>query len=176
MPADTASTGALTRWRVSSRFAAPDSIVFPDSLPLTVRRDIAEGHVVQSEQSGLVNLTALIGNPAGRQRTNVFGGAGWGVAYASITVHADHARTRRLSLSYSDAIGVYVDGTLAYTGDNRTAVRGKNMLGLVAYEGEIVPLRLHAGDNEIVVAIADKAFGWGFRARLDSLAGVTVSP
>ena len=63
-----------------------------------------------------------------------------------------------------------------YAGDNRTDVRGKNQLGLVSYEAETVPLRLHAGDNEIVLAVADKAFGWGFRARLDSLAAVVVSP
>ena len=176
MPPDTPSTGALTRWRVSSRFAAPDSIVFPDRLPSDARRDISEARVVGAEPSGTVNLTSIIGNPAGRQATNVFGGAGWGVAYASVTLHSDREQTRRLSLSYSDAVGVYVDGTLVYTGDNRTEARGKTALGLVGYEAETVPIRLHAGDNEIVLAIADKAFGWGFRARLDSLTAVRVDP
>ena len=173
---DTASFGQLTRWRVSSRFAAPDSIVFPDRLPAVAQRDISEARVVSAEASGTLNLTATVGNPAGRQRTNVFGGAGWGVAYASVTLHSDREQTRRLSLGYSDAVGVYLDGALVYAGDNRTDVRGKNQLGLVSYEAETVPLRLHAGDNEIVLAVADKAFGWGFRARLDSLAAVVVSP
>jgi len=176
MPADSVSPGALTRWRVSSRFAAPDSIAFPEMLPDAARRDISESRVIDAERSGLVNLTASVGNPAGRQRTNVFGGAGWGVAYASVTVHADREQTRRLSVSYSDAIGIYLNGALVYTGDNRNEVRGKNQLGLVSYEGETVPLHLHAGDNEIVLAVADKAFGWGFRARLDSLAAIGVSP
>lgn len=173
---DSAAAGQLVRWRVSSRFAKPDSLAFPDTLAGAARRDVAEGRVVEAERSGLVNLTAAVGNPAGRQATNVFGGAGWGVAYASVTLHADRAQTRRLSLAYSDAIGVYVDGALAYTGDDRTEVRGKNQLGLVSYEAETVPLRLHAGDNQIVLAVADKAFGWGFRARLDSLADVSISP
>lgn len=176
MPPDTAPLGQLTRWRVSSRFAAPDSIVFADTLSSEARRDIGESRVMNAESSGLVNLTSTIGNPAGRQATNVFGGAGWGVAYASVTLHSDRGQTRRLSLSYSDAVGVYLDGVLVYAGDNRSDVRGKNSLGLVSYEAETVPLRLHAGDNEIVLAVADKAFGWGFRARLDSLAAVRVDP
>ena len=176
MPPDTASPGQLTRWRVSSRFAAPDSIAFADSLSQDVRRDIAEGRVIDAEPSGTVNLTATVGNPAGRQTTNVFGGAGWGVAYAHVTLHSDRDQTRRLSVSYSDAIGVYLDGTLVYTGDNRSDVRGKNSLGLVSLEAESIPLRLHAGDNDIVLGVADKAFGWGFRARLDSLASVRVDP
>ena len=176
MSGDSASPGALTRWRVSSRFAAPDSIAFPEMLPDAARRDIGESRVVEAERSGLVNLTASVGNPAGRQLTNVFGGAGWGVAYASVTLHSDREQTRRLSVSYSDAIGVYLDGALVYTGDNRTESRGKNQLGLVSYEGETVPLHLHAGDNEVVLAVADKAFGWGFRARLDSLSAVGVLP
>jgi hypothetical protein len=176
MPAAKAAPNALTRWRVSSRFAAPDSIAFPDRLPADARRDISEARVVNAEASGTVNLTSIVGNPAGRQTTNVFGGAGWGVAYASVTLRSDRDQTRRLSVSYSDAIGVYVDGALVYTGDNRTEVRGKNQLGLVGYEAETIPLRLRAGDNEIVLAVSDRAFGWGFRARLDSLGGVTVTP
>jgi hypothetical protein len=27
-----------------------------------------------------------------------------------------------------------------------------------------------------VLAVADKAFGWGFRARLDSVSAVSISP
>jgi hypothetical protein len=49
-------------------------------------------------------------------------------------------------------------------------------LGVVGREGETVPLRLHPGDNEVVLAVVDKAFGWGFRARLDSLGAVRVTP
>jgi hypothetical protein len=32
------------------------------------------------------------------------------------------------------------------------------------------------GRNELVLAITDKAFGWGFRARLDSREGLTIVP
>lgn len=173
---DTASPGQLTRWRVSQRFAAPDSVAFAETLSSEPRRAAHEGRLATAEPSGLVSLTAFVGNPAGPQRTNVFGGAGWGVAYANVTLHSNRAQMRRLSLSYSEAVGVYLDGALVYVGDNRYEVRAKGQLGVVGREGETVPLHLHPGDNDIVLAIVDKAFGWGFRGRLDSLDAVQVSP
>ena len=173
---DTAFPGQLTRWRVSQRFAAPDSLAFADTLSSEQRRAAHEGRLATAEPSGLVSLTAFVGNPAGPQRTNVFGGAGWGVAYANVTLHSSRDQTRRLSLSYSEAVGVYLDGALVYVGDNRYEARAKGQLGVVGREGETVPLHLHAGDNEIGLAIVDKAFGWGFRARLDSQDAVRVMP
>lgn len=176
MTPETASSGQLMRWRVSPRFPAHDSTAFADTLSSDARRAVAAGRVVMAESSGLVNLTATIGNPAGPQRTNVFGGAGWGVAYAAVTIRSERAQSRRLSLSYSETLGVYVNGALIYVGDNTYGVRTKDNLGVVGHEGETLALHLRPGDNDVVLAIADKAFGWGFRARLDSLDGVRVAP
>jgi hypothetical protein len=173
---EAAMTGQLMQWRVSRRFAAPDSVRFADTLAAEGRRAADEGRVATAESSGLVNLTSFVGNPAGPQRTNVFGGAGWGVAYAKVTFQSDRPQTRRLTVSYSDAIGVYLDGVLVYAGDNRGEVRVKDDQGIVGRGGETVPLRLHSGDNQVVLAIADKAFGWGFRARIDSLGTVRATP
>lgn len=44
------------------------------------------------------------------------------------------------------------------------------------FQVEAVDLPLRAGDNEFMLAITDKAFGWGFRARLASREGVQVMP
>jgi len=173
---ETASPGQLMRWRLSPRYSARDSTAFADTLSSEARRAVATGRVATAELSGLVNLTASIGNPAGAQRTNVFGGAGWGVAYAAVTIRSERAQTRRLSLSYSETVGVYLNGALVYVGDNTYGVRTKDNLGVVGHEGETVTLHLRPGDNEVVLAIVDKAFGWGFRARLDSLDGVSIVP
>ena len=176
IPRPVTPPGQLMQWHVSHRFAAPDSIAFADTLSTEARRAAHEGRAAIAESNGLVLLSYFVGNPAGPQRTNVFGGAGWGVAYATVTIHSDVAQTRRLSLSYSDAVGVYLDGALLYVGDNRYEARAKGQLGVVGREGETVPLRLRPGDNEVVLAVVDKAFGWGFRARLDSLGGLRVTP
>lgn len=162
----------LLRWRVSPRM--PSASIETPLTPPASASDANGWKIVEAEASGLINLTRAIGNAAGPQRVNVFGGAGWGIAFARTTVTSASAQTRRLYLSYSDGIGVYLNGTRVFTGRNDES-RGANNLGIVGPETEFVDLALRAGDNDVVLAITDKAFGWGFRARLDSLRGVAVS-
>jgi len=173
---ESASVNQLSQWHVSPRHPAPDSTAFADRLDLRARQQALNGQLVAADSSGLVNLTAALGNPAGKQSTNVFGGAGWGVAYACILLHSTREQTRRLLVSYSDAVGVYLDGVRVYQGNNTYGSRGKGHLGTVGQELESVPLQLRAGDHEIVLAVADRAFGWGFRARLDSLQEIQLAP
>lgn len=172
----TAPAGQVMRWRISRRFDAPDSIHFADRLSRDVERALRDGGEVAASASGLMDLTTLIGNPAGPQAAEIFNGAGWGVAYARVSIRTATARTRRLGVTYSDAIGVYLDGVLLYEGDERIGARNRYQLGSIGEEAEQVVLRLHPGANELVIAVADKAFGWGFRARLDSLEGLRVTP
>jgi len=131
---------------------------------------------VTAEPTGLVNLTKAIGNPAGRQAVNVFGGAAWGLAFAAVAIETGAERTVRLSVSYSDGIGVYLNGRRLYAGDNSSDSRYTDYLGVVGNESETIDLPLRAGRNELVLAITDKAFGWGFRAKLDSVDGLTIVP
>ena len=164
----------LMHWRVSDRCEAPDGVHAPVTLPAGLRPDT--WRIVSAEPTGLVNLTKAIGNPAGRQATNVFGGAGWGLAYAAVTIDSAAARSVALSVSYSDGIGVYLNGRRLYAGDNSADSRYPDYFGVVGPESETIDLPLGAGRNELVLAITDKAFGWGFRARLDSLDGLTILP
>ena len=52
------------------------------------------------------------------EAANVFGGAGWGLAYAAITIESRPERTVRVAVSYSDGVGVYLNGRRLYAGDN----------------------------------------------------------
>jgi hypothetical protein len=172
-PAET-SARQLMRWRVSDRVDAPDGVHAPASLPSGL--PFETWRIVTAERSGLVNLTQAIGNPAGRQSTNVFGGAGWGMAYAALDIDSALEQTVRLAVSYSDGIGVYLNGRRVYAGDNSGDSRYEGYLGIVGNEFEAVDLALRAGRNELVLAVTDKAFGWGFRAKLDTLDGLTIVP
>lgn len=173
---ETAPPTQLLRWRVSPRQPSPDGIAPPVTLPAALLAGISSWHVVNAEASGLINLTRALGNPAGAQRTNVFGGAGWGLALANATLHADKPRTVQLWFSYSDGLAVYVNRQRLFVGRNDSDSRFPNYLGIVGDEVDAVDLPLHAGDNELMLAITDKAFGWGFRARLSSREGVQVTP
>ena len=171
-PRETHPPEQLLRWLVSPRMPS-DSIDTPETPPAMIA-DAGKWKIVDAEGSGLINLTRAVGNSAGPQRVNVFGGAGWGIAYARTRITSPRAQTRRLYLSYSDGIGVYVNGARVFSGVNAADSRGKGYLGIVGPETEYVDLALRAGDNDVLLAITDKAFGWGFRARLDSLDGVSV--
>lgn len=174
--AETAPPTQLLRWRVSPRQPSPDGITPPVTLPGELLGSVASWQIVDAEASGLINLTRALGNPAGAQRTNVFGGAGWGLAVANATLRADKARTVQLWFSYSDGLAIYLNRQRLFVGRNDSDSRFANYLGIVGEEVEAVDLPLRAGDNELMLAITDKAFGWGFRARLSPRDGVQVMP
>ena len=174
MAPEHAAEGQLVRWHVSPRATAPGAIEPPLELPAAIRSEASGWPLVTAEASGLVNLTQALGNPAGPQRMNVFGGAGWGLAYAHVGIDSDRPRTARLLLSYSDGIGVYVNGRRVFAGRNDADSRYDGYLGIVGREVDEVGLPLARGPNDVVLAVTDKAFGWGFRARLGSADGLII--
>jgi hypothetical protein len=174
VPAETAPETQLIRWRVSGRYPSPHEVDPPLTLPADL--DVSKWPTITAEASGLVNLTRVIGNPAGAQVENVFGGAGWGLAFAHVTIASEQTEMRQLFVSYSDGIGVYLSGQLLYTGNNADGARTPDNIGIVGAEREGIYLPLVRGQNELVLAITDKAFGWGFRARLESMAGLQITP
>lgn len=92
------------------------------------------------------------------------------------TLRSDTERTIQLWFSYSDGLAIHLNRQRLFVGRNDSDSRFPNYLGIVGDEVEAVDLPLRAGDNELMLAITDKAFGWGFRARLSSRDGVQVMP
>lgn len=171
---ESAPATQIVRWHVSPRMDSPGGIDPPVALP--ENPDMARWAVVAAEASGVVNLTRAIGNPAGPQRVNVFGGAGWGMALAHVRLDTDAAVARRLSISYSDGVGVYLNGRRLFTGINTDKSRYADYLGVVGAEVETLDLPLRSGANDLVLAVTDRGFGWGFRARLDRRDGLRITP
>lgn len=136
-------------------------------------RAVRGGRLASAEPSGMVNLSREVGNPAGPQIENIFGGAGWGMALARITLVSSRARTARLLFDYSDGLGVFLDGRRVFAGAHPYSSPD---LGRVHRDANVVELPLHAGRNELVFAVTDKAFGWGFTARLQDTTGIVAQP
>ena len=172
---DPTDRNELIPWRLSPRMPAA-SIDPPAELPAAARHDDVTWVDAEVEPSGLINLDRQLGNPAGPQPTMVFGGAGWGIAYARVRLVSERVQTRRLSFSYSDGIGVYVDGRRVFVGRNDFGSRYPGYLGIVGKEADAIDLPLKKGVTEVVLAITDRSSGWGFRARLDSLDGISLAP
>lgn len=176
LPPIVTPAGQIMRWGVSERLRSPhDSVMGPRELTSEMRRALLAGRLVDAEATGLVNLTKAIGNPGERQPINVFGGGRYGMALASETLTSDRARTVTLHFGYSDGVSIFLNGALVYTGRNDYGYRYRTDIATLNRDADAVVLPLRPGKNELILAITDKAFGWGFAARLEDAEGVSVA-
>jgi hypothetical protein len=164
-------SGQIMSWRVSARLPSPDTIAAPAALSSEHRVALHAGRVVSAESGGLMNLSRIVGNPGGPQVVNVPGGTGWGLALASVTIRAQRAHVARLRFTFSEGMGVFLNGRRVFSGTNPYASPN---LGRLVADANAVELPLTAGVNELVLAVTDRAFGWGFRARLENEHDATV--
>lgn len=141
--------GTLTSWQVAGPVQA-EKVSFKN-LP-----EVEEWRAVEVEESGLVNLNRTLKTNPGR----------W-TAFARTTVKISEARAALLELGYSDDVTVFLNGEVIYSGINGFESRHPEYMGFVKPEYENVILKLHPGNNELVLAVTeDQKFGWGFIARL----------
>jgi len=66
----------------------------------------------------------------------------------------------------SDDAMFWLNGVPIYRGSNGFNGRYPGFLGFAGLPSETIYLPLRAGDNELIVAVGERAFGWGLRARL----------
>jgi hypothetical protein len=85
---------------------------------------------------------------------------------ARTVLHADRAEVRRLSFGYSDDVTLFLNGRPLYGGRNGYQARYPSSLGLMTSD-DAVYLPLRAGDNELLLAVAEVFGGWGIRAQLE---------
>ena len=121
-------------------------------------RSAAERVQKEAEPSGVLNF-ARYRTMAG-PRTLVV---------ARTVIHADRAGMRRLSFGYSDDVTLFLNGRPLFSGRNGYQARYPSSLGLMTLD-DAVYLPLRAGDNELLLAVAEVFGGWGISARLEPLA------
>jgi hypothetical protein len=140
----------LYRWEVSK------SPLPAQERPLSMSA-VEEWITVEAEESGLLNLSRALGRfPEPR------------TAVARTTIEAEEAKTATLSVGYSDAVTVFLNGRPIYSAVNGWESRYPSYLGYVETGHEFVHLPLMRGSNELVFMVTDdQRFGWGFAARLE---------
>ncbi len=145
--------GTITAWQLSRAYPAAEVNRFSASalasLPDPGWRDVG------SERVGLVNVSRFVARTA----------APADVVLARTTIRTDAAALRRLEFGYSDEITVFLNGQLLFRGDASFQVRDPMFYGAVGlHDAVFLPLR--AGDNELLLTVAESMGGWGFVARL----------
>ena len=142
--------GTLTGWQVAGPFEAPDSTAIPALPPGTAYAPIA------LEENGLLNLSRRLQKPR----------SGRHVAFLRNTIRSPADAVVPLEIGYSDDAIVWLNGAPIFRGSNGFNSRYPGFLGLVQPQAETLFLPLKAGDNALVIALAERTFGWGARVRL----------
>jgi len=118
-----------------------------------------------TERRGLVNLSRVFGKSSSRR-----------AVWLKTTIQSARAQTKKVDLGFSDEVWVLVNGRLLYVDKNLyTHPIRKPPEGRIALENGSFSLPLLAGDNELLVGVANDFFGWGVIARLDSLEDIEIN-
>lgn len=96
--------------------------------------------------------------------------------YAGVTLRSDISRDVELELDMSDRARVYLNGRPIAEFDNSFRAKGLLFRGDFGLAQQRLFLPVVAGHNELIVAVAERANGWGLAARLASTEGIEVGP
>ncbi|HEX7756646.1 MAG TPA: hypothetical protein VF421_14945 [Niabella sp.] len=153
----------LRSWQVGVPFAFPAgqelySRLFPDSA--------AQWQPIHAERAGLVNLTRLLGGGNYLNRQAV---------WLKVVLHLEKEQKQRIDFGFSDEVWVYLNGKTIYA-DKNLYLEGMRKIpdGRISVENAQFELPLKAGDNELLIGVANNFYGWGVIARLESMDGIMV--
>jgi len=151
----------LTQWMVSEPFVSGGADV-------DIRGRAAEKstkwQLITAEPPGLVNLSRYFKKPPGKA-----------TILAKATLHSQRKQTKRLLFGYSDEISVFLNSNKLFSGDNSYDSKHPGYRGYVKDGENAIELALEEGDNELLLAISEKAFGWGFICHLDDAEGISIN-
>jgi hypothetical protein len=93
------------------------------------------------------------------------------------TIHSDHDQQKQVSLGWAREIWVFVNGQSVFADKNlyMPAEARKKPDGRCSLQNGSLLMPLKAGDNEVMVAIANNFYGWGLQMRFDDLKGLRLT-
>jgi hypothetical protein len=142
--------GTLTGWQIAGLREAPDSTVTP-AIPGTNGWE-----PIALEEGGLLNVSRRLRKPRGGRHT----------AFLRNAIRAERAEVVTLEIGYSDDAMVWLNGSPVFRGFNGFNGRYPGFLGLIVGAAEHLLLPLRPGENTLVIAVSERAFGWGLKARI----------
>jgi hypothetical protein len=151
-PVPSSLPGTITRWELSPVFTA--SSIDVEKTPAEQKFDKLSWTAVESEEHGLVNVARY------RARSGQAADCIW----ARTTIRAEREGSRKLHFGYSDAVSIFCNGRLVFSGSNAIREREPSALGLIGYF-DAVHLPLKRGENELLFCVMESSDGWGFMAR-----------
>ena len=167
---DTTASDAryLRRWQLSphSKLAAGKEPAFED-----VPAPTAAWQPLAAERSGLVNISRVYGYPIPSF------GADRALVWLKTTIKSDKSQTKKADFGWVREAWVFVNGRLVYADKNlfQPPTARKTPDGRCSLQNGSFLLPLNAGDNQVVVALANNFYGWAFILRLEDVDGIRLS-
>lgn len=131
----------------------------------TLRPALLQGQVWQTleiDESGAANLARVSGRT---QEVNTL------LVRKKLT--ADRAKTVRFQYGFSDRVTVFLNGKAIAYGDDTYQTRDYRHLGTMGlYDSVFLPLK--AGENNLILAVTEGFGGWGVKAAMDPVDGVSI--
>ncbi len=94
---------------------------------------------------------------------------------AKVIIESNKTQQKDLYFGFSDKIKIYLNSENLFTGDNSFIESDKyEDRGYVLDKHQKIELPLLKGENELILEIAEKKFGWGFIAQLDNLNDINI--
>ncbi len=124
-----------------------------------------------AERSGLVNISRVYGYPIPPFKPDR------ALVWLKTTITSSKIQTKKVEFGWVREAWVYVNGKLVYADKNlfQPPTARKTPDGRCSLENGSFSLPLQAGDNEVVVALANNFYGWAQIFRLDDVKGVHLS-
>ena len=148
----------IRQWKVSAPTALPSGKeLILDDLP---QSDLTEEIV--AERRGLINLSRRFGNNEARR-----------YVWLQASIRSDQAQEKILQLGFSDEVWVFINGKMLYVDKNLyTQNMRKYPNGRISTDNASFSVPLQAGDNQLLIGVANDFYGWGIMARWRDTGGL----
>lgn len=119
---------------------------------------------ISAERRGLINLTRQFGNSESRR-----------VVWLKCRLKAPEAQNHRVDFGFTNEVWVFLNGKLVMVDKNFfDEILRKQPRARCSLENTFFNLPLQAGENELLIGVANDFYGWGIIARFDVLEGIDV--
>lgn len=118
---------------------------------------------IHAERNGLINLTRKFG--VGNRQ----------FIWLKANLRAAKDQRKKIDFGFSDEVWVFLNKQMVYV-DKNLYLQGmrKTPNGRCSIENASFTIPLKAGDNELLIGVANDFYGWGIIARLESLDDIEI--
>lgn len=145
-------SGMITEWQLSPTFRIGQTEI--TTYPKT---DQMKWDTVSTEANGLLPISKFRKKAGGGN----FEANSEDVVWVRLIINADKQGPRKLFFDYSDRVKVYLNKKPVFAGNNAFRYKGLLFRGDIAVQGNALYLNLEKGKNELLIAVAERANGWG---------------